>query len=135
MDEIDWNMIRHFNEHEKWGNPNEINPILVNTLDNLREEIGHPIIIHAGYENRIGISQHPLGNAVDCHCEGVGLVDFFLYASRYSALKGIGIYPLWDPPGLHLDVRHSYNRATWGCMERKKYIPLNRNFIMNVLFL
>ena len=74
---------------EKWGDPFKMNPILVKTLDKLRDKVGKPIKIHCGYESRDANSQHSLGNAVDCHCEGIKLVDFFLFEKLLAVGQSI----------------------------------------------
>ena len=133
MRKNDWEMIKHFTKDENWGNSEKMSLTLVYTLDRLREYIGKPIVIHCGYELRDTGGQHPLGNAVDCHCEGIHLVDFFLAASRFTEFMGIGIYLNWENPGLHLDVRAEHKRAQWGCFTSKKYVPLNKEFLMKLI--
>jgi uncharacterized protein YcbK (DUF882 family) len=49
-------------------------------------------------------SRHFVGRAVDCNCCSLPLWDFFLAASRFN-FTGIGVYPYWNTPGLHLEIR------------------------------
>ena len=133
MRKNDWEMITHFNKNENWGDAHKMSLTLVYTLDRLRQYIGKPIVIHCGYELRDFGGQHPLGNAVDCHCIGMDLIEFFIAASRFTEFKGIGIYPNWENPGLHLDVRAELKRAQWGCEATKKYVPLNKEFLMKLI--
>lgn len=135
MQEKDWDQIKYFSMDERWGDASKMNPVLIQTLDKLRDKIEKPISIHCGYERRNTGGQHTLGNAVDCHCNGLSLVDFFLEASRFPEFKGIGVYPLWNNPGLHLDVRNKPIRAIWGCVAPKQYVDLNRDFFMNIITL
>lgn len=89
------------------------------------------ICVHAGVEgvhNEKGY--HPLGLAVDLHLERDG--EVISYQEQYSlALKywrgGIGVYPFWKSPGLHLDVGPD-DRLWWrdqaGNYENIKSLPL-----------
>jgi uncharacterized protein YcbK (DUF882 family) len=70
-------------------------------------------------------SQHFLGQAADLSIYGCSLFDAWLSAERF-AFKGIGVYPYWNNPGLHLDVRTAPYRARWWRDAEKNYQALNR---------
>ena len=70
----------------------------------------HPglrFIVHSDY--RPGDKgEHGMGRAIDGHFEVAGealpVVLQFIMACRYS-FSGIGMYPFWHVPGIHIDVR------------------------------
>lgn len=128
----EWLTIRHFSENEKWGNPEKMEYDLVKTLDDLRDFIGFPINIHCGYEDRKNNSQHCFGTAVDCHAKNLSLFEFYTAASRFE-FNGIGIYPFWNNPGLHLDIRTSGHRAIWGKDIVGDYVPISSEFMRLVI--
>ena len=129
-----WKKLRYFSPEENWGDPERIHPRLLILLDSLRDYIGCPIIIHCGTQGKHAKnSYHYRGMAADCHAEGIDLLDFYLAAERFN-FTGIGIYPYWNNPGLHLDVhpRHAGQpQARWGRVDRE-YIPLDGEFIIRV---
>ncbi len=88
---------------EKWGDHNLIRVPLVYWLDKLRDIAGRPIVVYCGYEER-DRGFHPRGVAVDFHIKGMSLVDQFLLATKLP-FNGVGVYPFWNRPGLHCDVR------------------------------
>jgi len=55
-------------------------------------------------------SLHYQGRAIDLHMEGLNLGQTARIAMRYF-FGGVGLYPGWNHPGLHLDVRS--NPTTW----------------------
>ena len=55
-------------------------------------------------------SLHYQGKAIDLHMEGMTPGQTARIAMRYF-FGGIGIYPDWKHPGLHLDIRN--NPTTW----------------------
>jgi uncharacterized protein YcbK (DUF882 family) len=128
-----WQQLNHFKPGENWGDPARMDPGLMLELDRLRTYIGHPIIIHCGFETRNGKGYHPEGLAVDCHVEILSPLDFFLAAVRFN-FSGFGIYPWWDKPGLHLDKRPTGGkyRALWGSTGPRQYVELNARFIRSI---
>jgi len=104
-----------------------LDPVLLEALDRWRDRLGHPVIIHLDglLAPRPGrVSQHPLGRAVDCHVLGVPLLDAWLEAERIPEFRGIGLYPGWVTPGLHLDTRAERDRARWWQDATGLYRPL-----------
>jgi uncharacterized protein YcbK (DUF882 family) len=106
MIEDDWKNIQHFTKDENWGDWKKMNVAVVWMLDRMRDFIERPIVLHCGYEDggHTENSQHYLGNAVDCHIVGLSLIDQYLLAERFN-WNGIGVYPDFNNPGLHLDCR------------------------------
>ncbi len=121
-----WDVIRrYFNKSENWGDPDKVNPILLFIIYNIRDAVGKPFNIHnafatAGHSEE---SQHYKGNAVDGHfkqvsfVEAISLVEQSLLYLKIDNKVGLGIYPHWDNPGFHLDVR-GY-KARWGRVDGK----------------
>jgi len=63
--------------------------------------------------NRGGHSENSLhyqGKAIDLHMEGMTLGQSVRIAMRYFS-GGVGLYPDWNHPGLHLDLRNT--PCTW----------------------
>lgn len=111
----DWENIRFFSPEEAWGDPYKMDHNLIIRLDQLRELAGKPIIIHCGYatEGHSLNSFHYKGMAADLHIEGYSLLDQYLLAEQAGPFGGIGVYPDWSRPGLHLDVRPGPHKR-WG---------------------
>ncbi|MCD8568847.1 MAG: D-Ala-D-Ala carboxypeptidase family metallohydrolase [Geovibrio sp.] len=120
-----WKNLKYFTENEKWGKAERMNPALLLLLDRLREKVGRPFVIHCGYEEggHASGSRHYKGDAADFHIEGMKFpeaVDSLLKALHgteilgqvSAAYVGLGIYPDWNTPGFHLDIR-GYS-ARWG---------------------
>ena len=118
---IDWARVRHFKPWELGASWERLDPVLIYTLDDLREFIGHPIQVAPIHEafavtGHSPGGQHPKGQAVDCHVEGIPLLDAWLAAERFPAFLGIGLYPFWRHPGLHLETQNTAGaprRARW----------------------
>jgi len=101
-----WAKINYFNPEEEWGDPEQMSYLLLIRLDSLRERAGKPIIIHSGFASSgySPNSYHYLGMATDLHIEGLSVLDQYLLAEQ-EGFGGIGVYPYWSSPGLHLDTR------------------------------
>lgn len=117
-----WNHIRHFKPTEAWGDPSRMNGLLLFLLDSIRDRWGDArFIIHCGFETggHEKNSFHKFGAAVDFHIDSA--LSFPEQITRMEAILkelqvfdrvGLGVYPDWNHPGFHLDVRGSYSR--WG---------------------
>ena len=109
---LDFSTIRWFTADELPSG--YVDPVLVGALDAFREGVGAPVVLHdligSGHEPN---GQHPRGKASDLHVVGVSLIDAWLAAERFPVFRGIGLYPWWAHPGLHLDVRDTPYRARW----------------------
>ena len=130
-----WETIRYFKSHENFGDPARMSYVLLLTLDNFREYVNQPIIIHCGYEDRGNDSYHCKGMAVDCHIKNMNLYDAYMAATRF-AFYGIGVYPWWNKPGLHLDVRpidKLGHRSYWGSTGAGEYCAISSDFVSEFL--
>ena len=116
-----WDYVKHFNKEERWGSASSMNGLLVLLLDAVRDRIGCPIAIHCGYESEghIENSEHKRGNAVDFHFDSelsllaqAKCLEATLRKLQVYDRVGLGVYPDWNNPGFHLDVRGYY--ARWG---------------------
>lgn len=130
MSNLRWCEIKHFKPSE-FNEPNKMDYYLINRLDQFREMCGKPIIIHSSYrENDTGY--HGTGEAVDIHVKGMNVFDAYLLAEKSGFFNGIGVYPNWNNPGLHLDIRQK--PARWGCWtptdpkQKNIYVTLDSQF-------
>ena len=128
MTDHDWACVapyfRKDSKTDKWGNPYRIDTALVYGLFELRKLVGKPVHVHCGVEERY-YGYHPKGLAVDVHVEGMPLLDQYLMAERIPVFRGIGLYPWWNRPGLHLDRRPiSSFEKRWISFGKNKYLPL-----------
>ena len=111
-----WKLIKNFSPLEKWGDPEKVNKALILFLDQFRDFLGHPIIIHCAYEDRL-VGYHPKGLAVDFHISGISAKEAeiklfsFLRTKKLTELVGVGCYPQWNSQGFHLDFRGT--KARW----------------------
>ena len=138
---IDWKRVRHFSPNENWGDPNKIVPELVYRLDAFREYLGKKIHINCGWDTKghTPHSQHYIGRAVDISffSHTVDLFSLYLAAERFG-FNGIGLYPDWSYPGLHLDVRilnPNAPKRRWMRIDRNNlgYISLTAEHIIKYL--
>jgi len=129
MTDEQWKSIKYFSPRENWGDPKKVSYTLVKLLDDLRSYIGHPIYVLCGTQGKhTKHSYHYVGKAADVYCDEIDLLDFYLASERFS-FGGIGVYPNWAHPGLHLDVRRTKVGARWG-FDGKRYVPLDKRFII-----
>jgi len=126
-----WQRLKHFTKDENWGDPDKINGYLLLCIDAIRDIYGKSFVIHCGYDKdgHALASEHYKGNAIDFHIED----DIPLYNQVMKFMKivadlqllekvGVGIYPNWNSPGFHFDVRGS--RARWGKLD--EYVSFTR---------
>lgn len=104
MTEKDWVDIKYFKKSE-FNNPDLMQRSTVFLIDEFREFVGASIIINDDARIGSGKSQHYFGKAVDIVIVGLNVLDQYLMAEKFGKFKGIGIYPHWNRPGLHLDNR------------------------------
>ena len=107
----------------------EVNPRLVDALQELRDLAAVPVRITSGYrcpEHNESVggakrSQHLLGNAADIVIKGLSVADMYELAAQVPAFRngGIGVYP--EQGFVHVDVREG--RARWGSL-KGKYVTL-----------
>ena len=111
-----------FSPSERWGNPKKVNGLLLLLLFAIRMLSKQFVGINCAWESAGHASngQHPKGNAVDWHFSGsdipfynqIELLETILKKLQVWDRIGIGIYPAWNTPGFHLDVRGEH--AEWG---------------------
>ncbi len=115
-----WESIRHF-KPEEFSAPEDpasgylMNHFLVMSLDELREIVGHEIIIHKNgayaFKGHADNSFHYLGEAVDFHFRDWTLPPRGQMRAilDLGSFGGVGFYPEWKPvPGFHVDVRRTF---------------------------
>ena len=123
MTKEQFEQIKYFSPEENWGSPYKMSFALLKGLDALREFVSNRILIHCGYSKggHTKNSQHYLGKAADFHIENMSLINQYLAAERFM-FTGIGIYPDWNNPGLHCDVRCKSNEQS-----QDRWVKLNKN--------
>lgn len=134
--------INHFIPDE-FDRPDKIDNDALRLLDKMRHMEGGRngliITINADYatSGHTDKSRHAFGDAFDIVFRDratrrpLPLKAQFAMASRY-AWGGIGVYPFWDDPGVHVDRRPwavFSRRALWFRDEEKKYHPIEKYFI------
>lgn len=102
---VDWSKVEFFKPSEFLGFADKMKPELVYALDRMRKICGRPIKINSAYRATDPGSTHSAGEAADIVIEGLSLMDQFLLAEKMGCFRGIGLYPAWNRPGLHVDVR------------------------------
>lgn len=137
---IDWTTIKHFAREEWRHDPDRISPDLVMLMDQMRDAAGVPIWIHVAWdgEGHVADSGHyttsrELAVAVDFHFEAWPLLQQWLFAERFP-WNGIGLYPHWQQPGLHVDLRrigreHADLGRRWWRDRDGTYKALDEDFI------
>jgi len=112
-----------------------MNELLIYTIQEMRNYVGRRINIHSGYRGGT-TGYHPLYMAADIDIEGISVIDQYLIAERFDAFNGVGVYPKWNAPGIHVDVRPFSKLAIdsrWGCFEDGKYVKLNGEFFERII--
>lgn len=117
------NLSKHFKRSEfacKDGcglglNDGDVNPELVEVLEDVREHFGKPVVINSGlrcqaHNKRVGgapRSQHLLGTAADIRVSGVDPTIVYDYLNKkYTNRYGVGKYKNFT----HIDVRKNKSR-------------------------
>lgn len=119
--------IKGFSKEEKWGDPYQMDGIIVILLEKVRElykkqyDENASFVIHEGYakDGHTTNSYHYKGMAIDFHIKTrlsfvkqVRAVLKILTDLQFNYKVGLGIYPDWNNPGFHLDNRGKI--ARWG---------------------
>ena len=114
----------------------QMSRVLIFTVQDMRDYTGRKINIHNGYRSG-SKGYHPLKMAADLDIEGLHVIDQYLIAERFDAFNGIGVYPNWNSPGIHVDVRPHKERksfdARWGCFNPGDYVRLDYEFFKKVI--
>jgi uncharacterized protein YcbK (DUF882 family) len=116
-----WRILDYFDKDDSWGDANKMDPMLLILMEKIRCNLpqGCGIKIHCGYKinGRENNSLHYQGKAADFHVIGIdfltaeSLIIDYLYRRRLIDFVGFGIYPDWEDPGFHLDIRGT--RKSW----------------------
>lgn len=125
-----WDLVfRYFSKNENWGDPEKIDDKLLYTIFLIRLELGIPFHVNNAYSTsgHSEDSYHYKGMALDGYfmtdeVSFVDIIDNIETVLEYYGLTekvGFGIYPDWNNPGIHLDVR-GY-KARWSRIG-KKYV-------------
>ena len=133
-----WEQVKHFRPDgpDVWGDPHQMAASIVFGIDRYRKYIGRPVNVHCGWEYRASGGWHPNGCAVDVDVEGMHVIDQYLAAERFDEFNGIGVYPNWNNPGLHLDTRPHKKTgidSRWGCLESGVYVKLDKEFFKSIM--
>lgn len=136
-----WSEIRYFTR-EEFNHPDKLEVCALIQLDSMRHEEGlrRDIIITinedfalTGHSEK---SRHKFGDAFDLVIrlrktrKSLPVVIQFQIALRYN-WTGIGFYPFWTDPGLHVDTRpmtRFMRRALWWRDEAGKYHNIESYF-------
>jgi len=133
MTKEQWLVARDFSPDE-FGSE-DMDEVLIFTIQQMRTYIKRKINVHSGF--REGDPKwHGKKKAADIDIEGMNVIDQYLLAERFDKFNGIGVYPSWNRPGIHVDVRpHSKLSvdSRWGCFEVGVYVPLNYEFFRQVV--
>ena len=124
MTVADWNMMKHFARAEV-NEPMQMDQELMFKLDAMRTWVGKPFHIHSSYEidGHAVDSLHPHGKAVDGHFEELTAIEQYIIAEQFN-WGGLGFYPTWNNPGIHVDTRiiaRGEKAARWWRDERGIY--------------
>lgn len=119
---------KHFSDREfacKHCGQNLCTDELKQALDELREAVGLPVIVHDAYRcdvhnasvSLVSKSEHPRGMAADIEIPGLSLQQMYNAALQVDAFKygGIGVY---DKNFIHVDVRRGI--ARWSFIGNKE---------------
>lgn len=131
---------KHFTPDE-FDHPEKVSIELIGHLDLLREALGSPIVVTSDYREGAKApsgepSFHALGWALDIASPGISCVSLFLEAEKLCTSSGgicfggIGLYPDWSRPGIHIDLGPKGRR--W-CQYAGTYRPLTRYTLRRVM--
>lgn len=134
---MNWNEIEYFKKSE-FSCPDKMDMNHVRRIDILRANIGESIKVTSSYREG-DKGQHGKGLATDLQCPKLDLYAFYLQAEKHN-FNGIGIYPHWNTPGIHVDSRPLVGGrgARWICINlsgEQEYIAMDeenlKKYILN----
>lgn len=137
-----WEQIKRF-RREEFDYPDKLDMRLIVMADAMlvretRYRPGLQFIVHNDY--RPGDPKtHGMGWALDGHFQikhsgcikNLSIEDQFFICMRYP-FGGVGIYPWWTHPGVHIDVKPrslSDRRRMWLSPAEKDYLPVEDYFL------
>jgi len=139
--DTDWSKVPNFTQDE-FDYPNEIVADVLYMLQTMRtnenrrsvQRGGHGIIITINSDYRLGDpGQHGKGRALDVVIRDARTreplpITMQFWMAQFYLWTGIGMYPYWKEPGLHLDLKPVSpiysRRRTWCRQEDGKYIAV-----------
>jgi len=125
-----WDDVRHFEAWEHFGDASKMNLSFMARLDFLREVADRAILINAGWAesgHSHSESFHYSGMAADLVIVQATLQEMFQLAVL-CGFRGIGIYPYWNKPGIHVDIRPWEHIATWMRNREGEFVGLPNNY-------
>lgn len=131
MTDSDWKRVKFFSPKENWGNWRKVHRDLILAIDSFRAFVGRKVVIHCAFElqGHTDGSFHGKGLAADLHVEDMHVLDMFFAATRFDEFGGIGVYPFWNNPGLHVDIRPHSSKfepdSRWMRTKAGVYVPLS----------
>ena len=131
MRDSDWLKLKYLKKEMAWGDSTKVQLELVLLLESICTYIGKAARINCAYaeDGHATNSQHYLGNAADLVLPGFSLVDQMIIALKFDGVHGLGLYPFWNTPGLHIDIRGLANKyspdAQWIRSDKGVYEALN----------
>jgi hypothetical protein len=123
--------VKHFQPREV-GQAEKMNLLFMARLDFLREVTGVPIDVNEAYatdgHQDDPPSFHYSGMAADIVIRHYSLEEMFQWAIL-CGFTGVGIYPHWNTPGIHVDIRPIVDRvATWMRNEHGAAVAIPRHY-------
>ena len=65
-------------------------------------------------------SKHYSGEAIDGHFTGLNLYQAVMVGLK-AGFRGIGYYPWWGSPGIHVDIRSQAHTSVWASFSSGAY--------------
>lgn len=140
----DWDTVKHFRKEEWVKDPDRVAWDVVMLMDEMRSAIDKPIEIHVAWDDSGHTSEsshysdaREYATGVDFHIVGLSLLDQWLFVERFP-WNGIGLYPYWNNPGLHCDLRrlgrdHPNLGKRWWRDSVNAYRPVDRTLLEHLL--
>lgn len=119
---IIFEQLKNFSASE-FNHPEKIDVEFLKIVQEFRDFVNKPIIIHSDF--RTNSQRHASGKALDFRVVGMNVLDMYLSAERFGKFKGIGIYPNWNNPGLHVDIHKPGRWLAYNSGGRQLYVALN----------
>ncbi len=124
-------MLNHFKSKgfSTWGAKQQVARVkfsFMKKLQRFRTLINRPVFYNCLTEGKHAKnSSHPKGEAGDIRIGGKGKINWnkMFQAAVEAGMKGIGFYPFWNTPGLHVDDRKGSFKC-WKRLKNGKYVGL-----------